>query len=961
MTDPENEAADVRLLTLGTVAVRGPQGEDLTVMAGRPKELALLVYLAVAGRHGPVRRDTLLALFWPELEESRARGALSQTMYRLRRSLGGQLIVSQGRESLALGDGCWCDAAALLDHLERKDPARALELYRGEFLPGFHLAGALGFEEWSQGERARLQRLAGDAAERLDEDAEASGDLSQAARWLRRKVEITPTDESALGRLVVILDRLGDRAGAVRAYEEFARQLALAYELEPAPETRALIDDVRARERGHEADVGPHPAMGERDVVAGRWAPIEGLEPAEPTIARAAIGHENFGAASAGARRAVMVSATVALGVAGAATIGWLLLRDPLGVASADLFDQGNGLLVADVENRTDIANLGLAIRDALATDLDGSVLVKVVDRVELTDVLDRMRRPDTAAITVDVALEIARREGFGAVLWGSVSRLGSGYQLNAQILTASTGEPIVRERETAAGEAELIDATQRLSRRLRRRLGESMRDIRASPPLPRVTTTSLEALTLLARGHEHARQAQWRPAIRLAEQAVALDTAFAAAHTALAGWYNNVANPSLAEWHAERAYRHAGRLPALERMRAAARYHSRHGRLDSVVHYRQAMVDRDPGNGDALVGLGNAHTAMGRLEEALDSYRRALLLAPQNVTVLNKVMVTARRMGLVHEADSVLALMGEHFPDALPTRIGMVARDMHAGELERADSLARIMALHANPEMRLWGQALDLLLSSARGRLHHAIRLADSLHAATPPTYGPEGATAFLRLLEYAALAAGAPERALPAITRAENQMLAVRPSLGGVRALGVVANGYVLAGRTDAARRVLARMDSLTEANDLRTGISYEVRAMMALGDAEPEQAIQWVAHARSENLGGLSPAGRLALADAYAATGRYQDAAGVYESVLRTVVTYDFPSFYFGPMWPLAHERLGGVYELLGDTTAAVRNLRAFVELWSDADDDLQPRVEAARQTIRRLRLDSPAGPE
>lgn len=127
------------------------------------------------------------------------------------------------------------------------------------------------------------------------------------------------------------------------------------------------------------------------------------------------------------------------------------------------------------------------------------------------------------------------------------------------------------------------------------------------------------------------------------------------------------------------------------------------------------------------------------------------------------------------------------------------------------------------------------------------------------------------------------------------------------------------------------------------------------VARTDCEPSRPIlQWVGQARSANLGGLSPAGRLALADAYAAAGRYQDAAGVYESILRTVVTYDYSSFYFGPMWPLAHERLGGVYELLGDTTAAVRHLNAFVELWHDADEEVQPRVEAAREMIQRLRV-------
>jgi serine/threonine protein kinase len=46
--------------------------------------------------------------------------------------------------------------------------------------------------------------------------------------------------------LIELLDRLGDRAGALRAYEEFARRLAAELDVEPAPDTVALIQRIRA-------------------------------------------------------------------------------------------------------------------------------------------------------------------------------------------------------------------------------------------------------------------------------------------------------------------------------------------------------------------------------------------------------------------------------------------------------------------------------------------------------------------------------------------------------------------------------------------------------------------------------------------------------------------------------------------------------------------------------------------
>jgi hypothetical protein len=53
--------------------------------------------------------------------------------------------------------------------------------------------------------------------------------------------------------------------------------------------------------------------------------------------------------------------------------------------------------------------------------------------------------------------------------------------------------------------------------------------------------------------------------------------------------------------------------------------------------------------------------------------------------------------------------------------------------------------------------------------------------------------------------------------------------------------------------------------------------------------------------------------------------------------------------------AFERLGALYEERGDTQNALYNYGKFVELWDEADSDLQPRVEAARRAIGALSTD------
>ena len=141
----------------------------------------------------------------------------------------------------------WCDAVAFESEIEAEKPEQALEWYKGDLLPGFFLPNASGFEQWLDNERHRLRRLASDAAWSLSDRREREGSRPQAAHWARRAFELSPWDENSLCRLIELLDRLGDRAGAIQAYERFVQGLAAEYEAEPAPETQSLIRQIRSR------------------------------------------------------------------------------------------------------------------------------------------------------------------------------------------------------------------------------------------------------------------------------------------------------------------------------------------------------------------------------------------------------------------------------------------------------------------------------------------------------------------------------------------------------------------------------------------------------------------------------------------------------------------------------------------------------------------------------------------
>ena len=223
-------------------------GRDVAPVLRRPKSVALLTYLATARPRGFHRRDTILPLFWPDLDQPHARNSLRQAIHSLRRVLGAGVVVGRGEEELGVDRSrLWCDVAQFEEHLDAGDPKAAVALYRGELLCGFHMSDASEFEHWLDQERKHLAKRALTATLELSKKAERSGDFVAATRWARRATEIGPYDESALRRLLRLLDHVGRRADAVREYEEFADRLALDLEVAPSPETRDLINTIRAR------------------------------------------------------------------------------------------------------------------------------------------------------------------------------------------------------------------------------------------------------------------------------------------------------------------------------------------------------------------------------------------------------------------------------------------------------------------------------------------------------------------------------------------------------------------------------------------------------------------------------------------------------------------------------------------------------------------------------------------
>ena len=144
----------------------------------------------------------------------------------------------------------WCDALAFQAAVAEGRPDEALALYRNGFLAGVHLPEvSVELEEWIEQTRARLHQTAGQAAAALSRRAEEAGDLPGSVEAARVACDLQPDDEACARRLMQLLDRRGDRALALQAYERLARRLETEYQTEPSAETAALARSLRESRR----------------------------------------------------------------------------------------------------------------------------------------------------------------------------------------------------------------------------------------------------------------------------------------------------------------------------------------------------------------------------------------------------------------------------------------------------------------------------------------------------------------------------------------------------------------------------------------------------------------------------------------------------------------------------------------------------------------------------------------
>src|SRR5258708_21271915 len=209
----------IRLHLLGALELAASDGRDLHPLVAQPKRLAALAYLAARPAGEFVRRDTLLGVFWPELDQGAARRSLRQTLHVIRTHLGNDALNTRGDDDVAVNPGAIaCDVPEFLAAAAEGRLDDASEAYRGDLLAGFFLGGGPPpFEQWLETERERLRGLAARSVWSLADAAERAGDRSGAAGRARPAAALPADHELVLRRARRLLLRRRDPGRALSA------------------------------------------------------------------------------------------------------------------------------------------------------------------------------------------------------------------------------------------------------------------------------------------------------------------------------------------------------------------------------------------------------------------------------------------------------------------------------------------------------------------------------------------------------------------------------------------------------------------------------------------------------------------------------------------------------------------------------------------------------------------------
>ena len=641
---------------------------------------------------------------------------------------------------------------------------------------------------------------------------------------------------------------------------------------------------------------------------------------------------------------------------------------------------------------------LAKGLPNMLVTDLAQTPGLDVVSRQRIQEILKQIGEDELEAIDASVVLEIARRAGAGAVVGGSIYKLGDQIRIDVQVEDVGSGRILSAHSVRGADVFPLVDE---LTGRIRDSF--NMTDAPLARGIAEVTTASLEAYRHFVEGLEASRNFRWADARPLLERAVAIDPSFAMAQFELYRLSGFWGGESLTEEYRQKVLEHLDRLPERRRLLVEATFalqsdddpeKARDLFEDLLAHY--------PDEEDAYTPLAIIYNGpLNQPQKALETLARGTAAVPMAGMIHNQYGYYLLYDGRYDEAFRELEAYAEIAPEEPNPFDSMGEAYLFTGQPDKAlENYARALEVDAsffNAHMgRAWAFAMLGRYDEARdevAKVQKAIAEA-GFRALQPST---EFVASFMssRVGRYRE----AQEHIARGLELAESldQVEAVVPLLLLEASFSLERGEYgQVLEVTGRARELLPELESeqqrdaqslftelLAGTAEARSGdvkaararweaqkdafesdrqlLTYAFRALegeiaimegdlssaaAAFSAAEPEIKMHLHMTGPVESLAANNPPMRDGLARVKKAQGDLPGAIEIYRSLL----TPDIRSKWTGMLEPRHVLRLARLLDQSGDTATTRAEYQRFLDLWKGADDDL-PELDEARTYLER----------
>jgi tetratricopeptide (TPR) repeat protein/tRNA A-37 threonylcarbamoyl transferase component Bud32 len=654
-----------------------------------------------------------------------------------------------------------------------------------------------------------------------------------------------------------------------------------------------------------------------------------------------------------------------ALGGFAALIIAFMVMRafgvGPVGsLFATGKLSQKDVVLVSDFGVSRADSSVGSVVAEGVRANLADSRSLTLFNPANVAAALKRMQMASTSKLDLALARQIALREGVKAIVTGDVTGLGNGFVIALRLVAADSGTVLAAFQTTVDGPSTLVSGVDELTRKLRGKIGESLKSVQASPPLEQVTTSSYEALKAYTDGArafdiEH----DFPKAIPLLRRAVSIDTGFATAWRKLGTALNNSFYPqSVADSAVTKAYQLRGRLSEKERYLAEGYYFNTgpgHDRQRAIAAYL-ALIDM----GDtsyAANNVGVVYTNMRDFAKAESYFRMSIRSNPDNNIPLPNLINVLLDQGKKAALDSAMTDEGKRIPNSGPHAYHTLVIPYADGEYDRAEKLAdSIHGASAALNVRTMSSRLSTGILAVRGRIAESERRYRQWIAERAELGNPN--PPIVDSIAFASYDAWLRNQGKRAVARLEVAVaahpLSALPEQD--RPYTELARVYAMAGRPDKARAALAQFAQIKDTSFLRSRQPdvHEALGEIALAEKRYSDAI---VEFRTADRGSDGKPAYDNPVHAHFNLGRAFDLASQPDSAIVEFEAYiatRYDGRYDDDQFGLAgtHKRLGELYDAKGDREKAISHLSKFVELWKNADPELQPVVADAKRRLTKL---------